>query len=230
MQKGRRTIANIGTIGAKGQQMLSSSCIGVAGLGGVGGIAFELLVRAGIGGIKIADSGFFEESNANRQSLWSKETDGMEKTAAAEKFAKSVNSLCKIRKYGVITVTNSASFSRGCVAVIDATDRSHSRLAVWEGCKKSGAHCIFASALGSRGMLTVFNPKKHDFEHEFCMAGKQYQNFISCDHSLGPVANAMGCLAAQQAINAILRKPLLLFPEILSFDAFSPELFAIHMF
>ncbi len=230
MQKSRCTAANIGSIGKDGQQKLSRACIGVAGLGGVGGIAFELLVRAGIGKIKIADAGFFEESNANRQSLWSQETDGKEKAKVAQEFAKSVNSACKIEKYGEITGANSASFAKGCAAVIDATDRARSRIDVFSGCKKSGAHYIFSSALGAKGMLTVFNPKKHDFKKEFGMAGKEYKNFLSCDHSLGPVANAMGCLAAQQALNAILGEPMLLFPKILSFDAFSSEPASIHEF
>ncbi len=230
MQNSRCTVANIGTIGAKGQSKLDAACIGIAGLGGVGGIAFELLVRAGIEKIKIADAGFFEESNANRQSLWSRENDGRKKTDVADEFAKSVNRACKIEKYGEITASNSAKFAKGCLAVIDATDRAHSRLAVWKGCKKSGAHYIFASALGEKGMLTVFVQKKSDFDKEFGMKNKKHRNFLSCDHSLGPVANAIGCLAAQQAINLALGKQLLLFPKILLLDAFSENQIIAHEF
>lgn len=249
----RCTAANLFSIGAPGQEKLASSCIGIAGLGGVGGIAFELLVRAGVGKIKIADGGFFEESNANRQSLWSRENDGRKKTDVAQEFAKSISSSCRLKKYGEINSKNAAPFSSGCLAVIDATDRAHSRLAVWRGCKKSGAQYIFSSALGEKGMLTAFNPKKQDFEREFGLKGKRYHGFLSCDsqgaagnpvaghpafgrrvapcdHSLGPVANLVGCLAAQQALNVALGKKTVSFPRVLSADAFSAEPIWQHEF
>lgn len=224
----RCTVANLKVIGKAGQRKLESACVGVAGLGGVGGIAFELLVRAGVGKIKIADGGFFEESNANRQSLWAKNTDGMRKADAAVQFAAEVNPECKIEKFADITDANSFPFAAGCNAVIDATDRAHSRLAVWHGCKKAGVPYVFASALGAKGMLTVFAGR--DFEKGFGMKGKGPHNFLSCDHSLGPVANAIGCLAAQQALNIILGKKAAEFPKVISIDAFSDKQALIHFF
>jgi adenylyltransferase/sulfurtransferase len=229
MQK-RCTIANISAIGAAGQRKLAGACVGIAGLGGVGGIAFELLVRAGVGKIKISDGGFFEESNANRQSLWTKKNDGRKKTEVAQEFAKSISKSSRIFPFGEITASNSASFANGCLAVIDATDRPHSRLAVWKGCKKSSAHYIFASALGEKGMLTIFNPKNHDFGREFGMKGKRTNPFLACDHSLGPVANLVGCLAAQQAMNIALSKPAITFPSVISIDAFSKNQITKHNF
>lgn len=228
MEKDRCTAANISTIGKAGQKKLASSCVGIAGLGGVGGIAFQLLVRAGIGTLKISDSGFFEESNANRQALWTRETDGESKTAAAAEFAASVNPSAHALPFPSITAASSSAFASGCSSVIDATDRARSRLAVWRGCKTTGTPCIFASALGAKGMLTIFDGK--DMEHEFGMRGKRYGDFLTCDHSLGPVANLTGCLAAQQAINIILGKKAIRFPSIASIDAFSEEQVVIHRF
>jgi molybdopterin/thiamine biosynthesis adenylyltransferase len=224
----RRFSANLSTIGKKGQRKLSCACVGVAGLGGVGGIAFELLVRAGIGKIKVADSGFFEESNANRQSLWTQDNDGRKKTDAAIDFARQVNRRCRIVPFGKITPQNSSGFASGCAAVIDATDSKCSRLAVFRGCRKARVPYVFASALGSRGMLSVF--LKMDSEKEFVLPGKKSGAFLSCDHSLGPVANAVGCLAAQQALNIVLGKAAPEFPSVISIDAFSSEQAATHSF
>jgi molybdopterin/thiamine biosynthesis adenylyltransferase len=229
MRRDRCTVANVSSIGKVGQRRLSVACVGVAGLGGVGGIAFELLVRAGVGKVKISDSGFFEESNANRQSLWTRGNDGRKKITAAKDFARGVNPGCSITAFPDITLQNTSRFASGCSAVIDATDRRHSRLAVWKGCKREKTPYIFASALGTTGMLTVFAGGP-DFESQFGMKGQKYSDFISCDHSLGPVANTMGCLAAQQAINTILNKPALQFPCIISLDAFSPHPITIHRF
>lgn len=228
--KNRCAIANVSSVGEAGQRKLARACIGVAGLGGVGGIAFELLVRAGVGGIKIADAGFFEESNANRQSLWSSENDGRKKTAVAQEFAEDIGAKSRIFSFGEISKKNAASFASGCLAVIDATDRPHSRLAVWNGCNSSGAHYIFASALGEKGMLTVFNPNKHDFGREFGLKGKRANPFLTCDHSLGPVSNLVGCLAAQQALNIALFKQTVSFPSVISIDSFSKEPITQHKF
>lgn len=228
MRNSRCTIANESSIGKGGQRKLESACVGVAGLGGVGGIAFELLVRAGVGRIRVADGGFFEESNANRQSLWTKKADGMGKADAAAQFASDVNPGCKIKKFGEIKSANSFEFASGCSSVIDATDRAHSRLAVWSGCCKAGVPYVFASALGTKGMLTVFAGR--DFEKEFGVKGKGIRNFLSCDHSLGPVTNAIGCLAAQQALNTILGEKTAEFPEVVSIDAFSARQAVSHSF
>ncbi len=219
--------ANIRAIGKGGQRKLSQATVGCAGLGGVGGVAFELLVRSGVGSIKISDGGFFEESNANRQSLWSKKTDGMKKTEAAIEFAAHVSPACKIKTFSRITSSNSTQFSSGCASVIDATDSPASRLAVFRGCRENSAPYIFSSALGTRGMLCVFG--KHDFEEEFAPSKFGKRN-MACDHSLGPVANAIGCLAAQMAINLILSKPVISFPQMLSLDAFSKSPILIHSF
>jgi len=186
-------------------------------------------VRAGIGTIKISDSGFFEESNANRQALWSRNTDGRKKVKIAEKFAEGVNPDCRVITFQDTTPGNSRLFSSDCSSVIDATDRAHSRLAVWGGCKSNSVPYIFASALGAKGMLTVFEEGK-DMEKEFGMKNKRPNNFLTCDHSLGPVANLVGCLAAQQAINIALGKKAIAYPQVASIDAFADEQIKIHRF
>ena len=222
-----RTSANLSSIGQKGQALLSSSEIAIAGIGGVGGIAFELLVRAGIGKIRIADSGFFEESNANRQSLWASGTNGCAKTKVAQEFAKSINPKCKVKAFPDIDGKNATAFVSGCSALIDATDRLASRILVWRGCKEAKVPYIYASATRWRGMLSVF--KKADFEHSFALSNKKFNEYSS-PGTFGPAANTMGCLAASQAMNIVLHKPTMAFPSVLSLDLFSNKPAAIHKF
>ena len=57
------------------------------GLGGVGGIAAEMIVRSGIGSITIADGDLIEDSNRNRQIAALKSTVGRSKAEVlAERF------------------------------------------------------------------------------------------------------------------------------------------------
>ena len=68
------------------------------GLGGVGGYAFETLVRSGIENITIVDGDTFEESNLNRQVLSLVSTIYKNKTDVAESRAKEINPNVKIKK------------------------------------------------------------------------------------------------------------------------------------
>lgn len=67
-------------IGKEALDRLRESSVLVAGLGGVGGYAAELLVRAGIGAITIADGDTVQASNRNRQLLALCSTEGRMKT------------------------------------------------------------------------------------------------------------------------------------------------------
>ena len=65
--KDERWQRNLGYLSPAGQELLGSSRVAVLGLGGVGGVAAELLARAGVGGLNICDVEAFEASNLNRQ-------------------------------------------------------------------------------------------------------------------------------------------------------------------
>jgi tRNA threonylcarbamoyladenosine dehydratase len=68
-------------LGEEGIQKLQQSHILVAGLGGVGAMAAEMLCRAGIGKITIADADKVQASNRNRQIPALCSTEKMDKTA-----------------------------------------------------------------------------------------------------------------------------------------------------
>jgi molybdopterin/thiamine biosynthesis adenylyltransferase len=63
-------IRQMDLIGEDCQKQLSESAILIAGLGGLGGLAAELSVRAGIGKLYIIDDGFIDEPDLNRQILY----------------------------------------------------------------------------------------------------------------------------------------------------------------
>ena len=56
-------------VGEDGIARLSSARVAVIGVGGVGGYAAEMIVRAGVGHILILDSDEVSVSNRNRQLL-----------------------------------------------------------------------------------------------------------------------------------------------------------------
>jgi tRNA threonylcarbamoyladenosine dehydratase len=58
---------------------LQQSCVAVVGLGGVGGYAAEILVRAGLGAIRIVDCDIVKPSDSNRQLIATSDAMGRPK-------------------------------------------------------------------------------------------------------------------------------------------------------
>src|SRR5690606_20489470 len=56
-----RVDRNIGWITPEEQSMLKHKTVGISGCGGMGGLLAQILLRAGIGHIKIADNSAFDE-------------------------------------------------------------------------------------------------------------------------------------------------------------------------
>ncbi len=70
---------NIGLITKEEQEKICRGRVLVAGVGGMGGVAAEVLVRMGIGSLKICDHDHYEEVNFNRQLHSNHATIGMKK-------------------------------------------------------------------------------------------------------------------------------------------------------
>lgn len=68
-------------IGEEGLSRLKDSVVAVIGLGGVGAYAAEMVARAGVGRMIIADSDVVSDSNRNRQLLALTSTVGLSKAA-----------------------------------------------------------------------------------------------------------------------------------------------------
>ena len=67
-------------LGKEKVEILHKSHVLIAGLGGVGAVAAEMLVRAGIGSLTIADNDIIQASNRNRQIIALASTEGLQKT------------------------------------------------------------------------------------------------------------------------------------------------------
>src|ERR687890_853908 len=81
-------------IGAEGQRRLRGSRALVVGCGALGSAHVEMLARAGVGRLRIVDRDFVEESNLQRQTMFT-ERDARErlpKAVAASRRVAEINS------------------------------------------------------------------------------------------------------------------------------------------
>src|SRR5438874_5870688 len=96
-------------IGDAGQDRLASSRVLILGLGALGTVAADQIVRSGIGFVRIVDRDFVEISNLQRQSLFDEDdiANNLPKAIAAERKLRRVNSSVQIEaKVDDINPTN----------------------------------------------------------------------------------------------------------------------------
>ncbi|MBO4763023.1 MAG: ThiF family adenylyltransferase, partial [Candidatus Methanomethylophilaceae archaeon] len=111
-------------IGPGGVERLRGASVVLCGVGAVGGYAFEGLVRAGVGRIRVVDKDAFSESNMNRQILATLDTIGMEKTEAARRRALSINPEIRVERMDVLVSEETVPeiLDGGFDVLVDAID------------------------------------------------------------------------------------------------------------
>jgi molybdopterin/thiamine biosynthesis adenylyltransferase len=82
--------------GEEAQKKLKTSCVFIAGMGGLGSPVAAYLAAAGVGRLRICDSGKVELSNLNRQFLHGDETLGEKKVVSAAQSLKRINRLVEV--------------------------------------------------------------------------------------------------------------------------------------
>ena len=81
----------IGLLGEESFKLIQEKTVAIFGLGGVGGTAFEALLRTGFRKFVICDFDKVDPSNLNRQILYTKQDIGLPKVDCAKKRAVSIN-------------------------------------------------------------------------------------------------------------------------------------------
>ncbi len=81
-------------LGEQGQERLLASSAVIVGCGAIGAAAASLLVRAGVGRLRMIDRDFVEPSNLQRQTLFDEADarDALPKAVAAERKLRAINS------------------------------------------------------------------------------------------------------------------------------------------
>src|SRR5215212_4533326 len=109
-----------GGVGEEGQRRLREARALVVGCGALGSAQVETLARAGVGRLRVVDRDFVEESNLQRQTMFT-ERDARERTpkavAAARRVAEiNINDACV--KRGVVWVYGAAVGSYGVTLTV----------------------------------------------------------------------------------------------------------------
>lgn len=216
-------------IGAKGLDKLNSANVLLVGIGGVGGIAFEMLVRSGIKRITIIDYDAFEESNLNRQILSLKSNLNKSKVDIAKQRALKINSNCKINSILEKVDSNMLNhLSPDFDYIIDACDDVKAKVALIKYAINNNIKIITCCGTGNRikpELLkisdiwkTKYDPLAKKLRHELRKENIKQKLPVVCSDeqpliktngfvgSMAMVPNAAGILLASYVINDIIDK------------------------
>lgn len=150
-------------IGAEGQQRLADASVLLVGCGALGSVQSELLVRAGIGAIRIVDRDVVEEHNLQRQVLFDEgdAAAGLPKAEAAVRKLRRINSAARIE--GLVTDMTSHNIERlmaDADVVVDGTDNFETRYLINDACVKHGKPWIYGGVVSTTGMTLTVVPGK----------------------------------------------------------------------
>ena len=140
---------NLGSITLPEQEQLKNKKVFIAGAGGLGCYISELLVRTGVGEIRIADGDTFSLSNLNRQLYADMNTIGRSKAAVVAERAAVINPAVRFKAYSCfIDADNVNGFISGCDLVMDALDSVPARLLLEKACEATGIPLVHGAVSG----------------------------------------------------------------------------------
>lgn len=147
---------SVGTVGLEGQARLLESCAAVVGCGGLGGWIIEILARAGVGKLILADGDTFGENNLNRQLYAAEENLGEPKAEAAARRVRAVNSAVEVKALNFfLDEENCEAALDGADVVLDALDGNGARSVVFRACAKLGVPFVHGAIGGLYGETAV---------------------------------------------------------------------------
>jgi len=190
-------------IGDAGQAKLADSAACIVGMGALGTVLADRMVRAGVGRVRLVDRDYVEKSNLQRQTLYDEEDaeESRPKAVAAERKLRRVNSAVRLEAVVAdVTSANVAELLAGMDIVLDGTDNFQTRFLLNDACFRQGIPFVYGGAVGSRGMSAIFVPGATPCLR--CLLSSGDSDGETCD-TVGVIAPVVDIAASYQAVEAL---------------------------
>jgi molybdopterin/thiamine biosynthesis adenylyltransferase len=214
-------------IGEEGQQRLLASSAVIVGCGAIGAAAAGLLVRAGVGRVRILDRDFVEPSNLQRQTLFDEEDAraSLPKAVAAERKLRAINGSVAIE--GLVSDLNphnAEELLTGFDLILDGTDNFETRFLMNDFAVYSAKPWIYAAAVASYGVTMTVRPGLIP-----CLAcllesstnGHGLEETCDTVGVLGPIVNLIASLEVAEALKLLAGRAEALHGRLISSDVWS---------
>ncbi len=228
-----------GEIGEAGQQRLLESSAVMVGCGALGTALANLLVRAGVGRLRIVDRDFVEPSNLQRQTLF-EEADAqaaLPKTVAAERRLRAINSGVSVE--GIVadlSPKNAGELLSGFPLILDGTDNFETRFLLNDAAIHLNVPWIYAAVVASYGVTLTIRPGETACLACALESGSENGSRAggtedTCDTIgvLGAAAGVIASIEAAEAIKLLTGKSESAGGRIVSFDVWSGKFQSVRV-
>jgi molybdopterin-synthase adenylyltransferase len=191
-------------IGEEGQAHLLASRAVIVGCGAIGAAAANLLVRAGVGRVRVVDRDFVEQSNLQRQTLFD-EADAREalpKAVAAERKLRTINSAIAVEGLVAdLNARNAPELLAGFDLILDGTDNFETRFLINDFAVNSGSPWIYAAAVASYGLTMTILPGVTPCLA--CLLETQRQGLEETCDTVGVLGSIVNLIASLEVADAL---------------------------
>ena len=210
-------------IGLLGQKNIKKAQVLVVGVGGLGCLVAEFLIRAGIGVLGIVDNDIVNLSNIHRQSLYNiKDLKKLKVNCAKNKLSK-INPNTTINTYNLRLNNNNANrLIKQYDFIIDGSDNFETKFLINDLSIKFQKKLVVGAISGFDGHVFTYNfiNKKTPCLRCFFQEEEISNDFLSCEQEgvLGSVAGVVGTIQANEVLKQILEIGKSLNGQILILD------------
>ena len=211
-------------IGKAGQQKIMNSRVALCGVGALGTVLANTLVRAGVGFVRVIDRDFVEPSNLQRQVLFDESdvTNNLPKSEAAAAKLRAINSSVQIESVVAdINRTNIEEFCRDADLILDGTDNFEVRYLINDVAIKQNKPWVYGGAVGSEGMTMTIIPGETPCLRCVFEASPGPGEVGTCETAgvLAPIVSIIASFQATEALKILAGKT----------DAINRELFMLNI-
>jgi molybdopterin/thiamine biosynthesis adenylyltransferase len=214
-------------IGEEGQRRLLASSAVIAGCGAIGAAAASLLVRAGVGRVRILDRDFVEPSNLQRQTLFDEDDAraALPKAVAAERKLRAINNSVRIEGLVAdLNPRNAEELLTGFDLILDGTDNFETRFLINDYAVQTARPWIYAAAVASYGVTMTVRPGLTP-----CLAcllesssnGHGLEETCDTVGVLGPIVNLIASLEVAEALKFLSGREQALHGRLISCDVWT---------
>ncbi|MCM3761656.1 ThiF family adenylyltransferase [Alkalihalobacillus oceani] len=190
-------------IGEEGQKRLAKKVVLIVGVGALGTVLANHLVRAGVGRVKIVDRDYVEMSNLQRQMLFDESDvkESLPKAIAAERKLRAINSAVQVEAtVADVTASTLPALMEDVDIVLDGTDNFRTRFLLNDMCFQKGIPFAYGGAVSARGMSALFIPGKTPCLR--CLINEGSGSGETCD-TVGVISPVVDIVASYQVVEVI---------------------------
>lgn len=225
-------------IGEDGQEKILRAGAVLIGCGALGTAVAGLLIRSGLGKLRIIDRDFVELSNLQRQTLFDEADarDALPKAVAAERHLRAINSDVEVE--GIVadlTPQNALELLSGFSVILDGTDNFQTRLLLNDSAVSLRVPWIYAAVVGSYGVTMTVRPTE-----TACLAclleggepggASSLGNELTCETAgvLGAAAGVIASIESTEAIKILCGRLDALHGRLVSWDVWTGKFQSIR--